>query len=64
MVSVLTSSVVNHGVEPQSGQANDYEIGIWCFSTKHATLRSISKYWLAWNWDNVFDRSNMSTLYL
>ena len=28
MVSVLTSSVVDRGFEPRSGQTKDYEIGI------------------------------------
>jgi hypothetical protein len=29
---VLTSSAVDRGFEPWSGQTNDYEIGICCFS--------------------------------
>jgi hypothetical protein len=32
MVSMLTSSAVDRGFEPQSGQTKDYEIGICCFS--------------------------------
>ena len=32
MVSVLTSSVVDHGFEPRSGQTKYYKIGICCFS--------------------------------
>jgi hypothetical protein len=39
MVSELTSSAVDLGFEPQSGQTKDYEIGICCFSTKHTALR-------------------------
>jgi hypothetical protein len=39
MVSVLASSVVDRGFEPRSGQTKDYQIGICCFSAKHATLR-------------------------
>jgi hypothetical protein len=35
MVSVLASSVVDHGLEPRSDK-----IGICCFSAKHAALRS------------------------
>jgi len=31
MVSMLASSVVDHGLEFQSGQTKDYEIGICCF---------------------------------
>ena len=34
MVSVLTLSAVDRGFEPQSGQTNDYKIGICCFSAK------------------------------
>ena len=29
MVSVLTSSVVDHGFEPRSGQTKDYKFGLW-----------------------------------
>ena len=36
MVSVLASSTVDRGFEPRSGQTKDYNIGICCFSTKHA----------------------------
>ena len=43
MVSMLTSSVVDRGFEPQSGQTKDYEIGICCFSAKHTALRRKSK---------------------
>jgi hypothetical protein len=39
MVSVLTSSAVDHGFKPWSGQTKDYEIGICCFSAKHAALK-------------------------
>ena len=35
MVCMLTSSVVDRGFEPRSGQTNDYKIGICCFSAKH-----------------------------
>ena len=38
MVSMLTSSVVDGGFESLSGQTKDYEIGICCFSAKHAAL--------------------------
>jgi hypothetical protein len=61
MVSVLTSGVVDRGFEPWSGQAKDYQIGICCFSAKHAALRRKSKDWLDWNQDNVSEWSNMST---
>jgi hypothetical protein len=49
MVSVLASSVVKCGIEPQSGQTKDYEISIYCFSTKHSALRRKSEYWLTLN---------------
>jgi hypothetical protein len=38
MVSVLASSAVDRGFEPQSGQTKNYKIGICCFSAKHAAL--------------------------
>ena len=37
MVSMLVLSTVDCGFEPGSGQTNDYEIGICCFSTKLST---------------------------
>ena len=61
MVSMLASSVVDRRFEPRSGQTKDYEIGICCFSSKHAALTSQSKDWLARNQHNVFDWSDMST---
>ena len=39
MFSVLASSAVDRGFEPQSGQTKDYEIVFCCFSAKHAALR-------------------------
>jgi len=51
--SVLAPSAVVHGFEPRSGPTKDYEIGICCFSAKHAALRKKSKDWLARNLDNV-----------
>ena len=47
MVNVLTSSVVDRGFEPRSGQTKDYEIAICCFSSKHTALRRKNKDWLA-----------------
>jgi hypothetical protein len=35
MVSVLALSVVNRGLERQSGQTENYKICIFCFSAKH-----------------------------
>ena len=57
MVSMLTSSVVDHGFEEQSGQTKDYKIVIYCFSDKHAASRRKSKDWLARNvseWNDMF----------
>ena len=39
MVSVIASSTVDRGFEPRSGQTKEYNIGICCFSAKHAILR-------------------------
>ena len=60
MVSVLASGVVDRDFEPRSGQTKDYEIGICCFSTKHAALKRKSKDWLARNQDNVSPWGYMS----
>jgi hypothetical protein len=61
MVSMLASSAVDRRFEPRSGQTKDYEIGICCYSAKHAALRRKSKDWLARNQNNVSEWSNMST---
>jgi hypothetical protein len=61
MVSMLTSSAVDRGFEPWSGQTEDWKIGMCCFSAKHAALSSKSKDWLARNQDNVSEWSDMST---
>ena len=56
-------SVVHRGLESRSGQTKDYNIGICCFSTKHAVLRRKSKDWLARNQDNVSEWGDMSIHY-
>ena len=61
MVSILASSVVDHGFEPQSGETKDYKIGISCTSAKHTALRRKSKDWLARDQNNVSEWSDMST---
>ena len=61
MVSVLTSSAVDRGFEPRSGQTKDYEIGICCFSAKYVALRRKSKDCLARKQNNVSKWSDMST---
>ena len=53
MVTLLAISVVDRGFESRSGQINDYNIGIWCFSAKHVVLRRKNKDWLARNQNNV-----------
>jgi hypothetical protein len=58
---VLTSSAVDRGFEPRSGQTKDFKIGICCFSAKHAALMRKSKDGLARNHNNVFEWSDMST---
>ena len=49
MVIVLASGVVDRGFKPRSDQTKDYNIGICCFSAKHAELSRKSKDWLARN---------------
>jgi hypothetical protein len=49
----IASSAVDCEFEPWSGETKDYEIGICCFSTKHAAVRRKSKDWLAQNQKNV-----------
>jgi len=55
-----SSSAVDRGFEPRSGQTKDYEIGICCFSAKPASLRRKSKDWLAVNQNNVSKLGSMS----
>ena len=43
MVSMLSLSVVGHGLKPWLGQTKDGKICIYYFSAKHAALRSMSK---------------------
>jgi hypothetical protein len=45
----IKSSAVDHGLEPRSGQTEDYKICICCFFVKQAALRRKSKDWLAQN---------------
>jgi hypothetical protein len=58
MVIVIASSAVDGGFGHRSGQTKDYEIGICCFSAKHAPLRKKSKDWLARNQNNVTSSSS------
>jgi hypothetical protein len=61
MINMLTSSAVDYGFYPRSGQTKDYVIGICCFSAKHAALSTTNKDWLSQNQDNVSDCSAIST---
>ena len=61
MVSVLASSLIVGVFDPHRVETKDYQDGMHCFNTKHATLISKSKYLLLWNDDNVFDCRYMST---
>ena len=61
MVSVLTSSAIDHEFEPRSGQTKDYKIGMCSFSAKHTALKRKSKDWLTRNQKNVSEWSDMST---
>ena len=61
MIGVLASSVVDCMFEPRAGQTKDYNIGICCFSAKHAALSSKRKNWLARNQNNVSEWSDIST---
>ena len=63
MVSVLASSVVDRGCEPQSGQPKDYAIGSCCFSAEHTALRGKNKERLARNQDNVSEWGDISIRY-
>jgi hypothetical protein len=61
IVSEFVSSVVDHGLKPQSGQTKDYKINICYFSAKHTALRRESKDGLARNQNNVSEWNDMST---
>ena len=53
MVRVLASGAVDPGFPSHSGQTKDYNIGVCCFSAKHAALMIQSKDWLARNQGNA-----------
>ena len=59
MDRMLTSSTVDRVFDPCSGQTKVYEMGICCFSAKHAELRRKSKDWLGRNQDNVSEWGDM-----
>ena len=64
MVSMLASSAIYCGYEPQSCQTKENKIGICCFSAKNAALRRKSKDCLARNQNNVSEWSDISTQWL
>ena len=57
---VLQKDYLSIPFSTASGQTIDYKIGICYFSAKHPALRRKSKYWLAWNQNNVSEWSDMS----
>ena len=59
VVSMLASSAVDCGFEPQSCQTKDYKIVFCCFSAKHTALRRKGKDWLAQNQNNVSEWSDI-----
>jgi hypothetical protein len=61
MVKLSNICLGYRGFEPLSGQTKDYNIGIWCFSAEHATLRRKNKDWSARNPNNVSEWSDMPT---
>ena len=60
MVSVGTSSAVDRGFEPQSGETKDYKSGICYFTARHAALRRKSKDWLTLKEYNVSEWGDIS----
>ena len=60
MVRVLALNVVDRGLDPQSEQTKDYEIGICCFSANHTILRRKSKDNQSRNQDNVVEWGDLS----
>jgi hypothetical protein len=53
--------VRNCGFETRSGLTKDYNIGMCCFSAKHACIKEReSKDWLARNQNNVSELSHMA----
>ena len=43
MVTMLTTSVVDHGFKAWSSQTKQYEVGICCFSAKQAALKMLKR---------------------
>ena len=60
MVSVVTPSAVDRGLEPQSDQSTEYKLVCVASPLKHAALMSKSKDWLARNQNTVSEWGDMS----
>ena len=58
-VSVISSKAAYRGFETWSGKTKDYKIGICCFSTKHAALKTKSKDLVDQNLDNLSDSCSL-----
>ena len=56
MLSMLTSSAVNRGFVPWSGQTKDYKIGICCIFFMHIAVRNESKDWTAGNQNDMSEQ--------
>ena len=59
MLGVLVPSAVDRGFERRSDQTKDYNIDIYCFSAKHASLKRKSKDFLARNQNTVSEWCDM-----
>ena len=59
MICGIALIAIDRGFESWSVQTEDYENGIYCFSAKHAALRSKGEYWLARNGNSVSEWSDM-----
>ena len=57
MISVLTLNAVDRRFNLWSGQTKDYEIGICCFSAKHAAIMRKWRNWMTRNQDSVSEWS-------
>ena len=61
MIRVFNWIVVDHRIEPRSGQTKEYKFGIWCFFAKCMVLKSWIKDWLTQSLDYVSEWGDMST---
>ena len=54
MASMIAFNALDRRIEPLSGETEDCEIGICCFSAQYAPLRRKNKDWLALNQNIVY----------